>query len=63
MLVLDYHRFGLILILLLVRLVQVLLVRRRRNQVILSTGSKDIVAHIIEKVQGFSVNPCGRNTT
>jgi hypothetical protein len=49
-LVLDYHRFGLILILLLVLLVLVLLVRRRRNKVILSTGSKDIVAHIIEKV-------------
>ena len=63
MLVLHDHRFGLVLILLLILLVLTLLVLRRWNEVILSTGSKDIVAHIIEKVQGFGVDPCRRNTT
>ena len=63
MLVLDYHRFRLVLIFLLILLVLTLLIRRRRNEVILSAGSKDIVAHIIEKVQGFGVDPSCRNTT
>lgn len=62
-LVLDYRRFGLILLLLFILFVLALLVLGRRDKVVLATRGKYIISHIIEKVQGLGVDPRRRNPT